>query len=129
MADNSFMLEATNKAAFDAALDAAARTVEDLGEPLEATAQALVRQAAGNAPRRTGRLASSVHAEGSAKTRVRVVSDLPYAAAIHWGWPGHHIRRQPYLVATWMRDPSIQNTTAEHIQAGLDKAAALAPPR
>ena len=77
-----------------------------MAEPKEALAAAgaeLVAEAAANAPRRTGRLAGSHRLLPRDGKSVRVTNSAPYAAVIHWGWPGHDIRRQPWLVATWLR--------------------------
>ena len=52
------------------------------------------------------------------------MADTAYAAVIHWGWPGHGIKRQPWLVATWLRDPGPMDAAADAVQADIDKAAA-----
>lgn len=51
------------------------------------------------APRRTGRLASTVRP--GATQRAAIVragrASVPYAPVIHWGWPRRGIRPNPYL--------------------------------
>jgi HK97 gp10 family phage protein len=74
----------------------------DLGELKEANAAAgriIAARAAEIAPRRTGRLASSIRTQGGVH-RVRVAAgkaSAPYAGPIHWGWPARHIKAQPFL--------------------------------
>jgi len=55
--------------------------------------------AATRAPSRSGKLAASVR-PGATKTMAIVragYSSVPYAGAIHWGWPRHNIRANPFL--------------------------------
>jgi hypothetical protein len=114
----------TNEAAFSSALaDMRAGVAAPTG-PLEAAGRELVRAAQAAAPRLSGRLAGSHRALPAAGHTVRVTADTPYAAVIHWGWPGHGIRRQLWLVATWLRNPAPVQKMSEQIQAGIDKAAA-----
>jgi len=47
-------------------------------------------------PRRSGRLAASVK-PGASGARAFVKSSLVYSAVIHFGWPHHHIKPNPYL--------------------------------
>lgn len=51
------------------------------------------------APRRSGRLAASVRSSGQARQGVIRAGKaaVPYAGVIHFGWPGHNIRPQPFL--------------------------------
>jgi hypothetical protein len=55
-------------------------------------------QAGRAAPRRTGRLASSVRVLGSTGKDVTVGSSLVYAGVIHYGWPRRGIAANPFLV-------------------------------
>lgn len=123
MAD-SFGVDLVNGPQFAAAL---ARMRADITEPkaaLDAAATTLARDAAAAAPRASGRLAGSHRVLAAAGNRARIVADTPYAAAIHWGWPGHGIGRRPWLVATWLRNPGPLDSAAAAVQAGIDKAAA-----
>jgi hypothetical protein len=126
MATDGYQVQITNQVAFDAALAAAAATVADLKGPLGETAGQAITDAVAACPRLTGRLAGAHHALPAQERRVRLVCDTPYAAVIHWGWPGHGIRRQPWLVATWMRNPAPIERMGRAVQAGLDRAAAKA---
>lgn len=49
------------------------------------------------APHRTGRLAASLK-PFSRGTRAGVRSTLPYANAVHWGWPGRNIQPNRFLL-------------------------------
>ena len=124
MAEDSLTVDAVNGAAYTAALAEMAAEADDPTDALNAAARELVAAATADAPRLTGRLAGAQRALPAAGRRVRVVADTPYAAAIHWGWPGHGIRRRPWLVATWERNPAPMDKAAESVQAGIDKAAA-----
>lgn len=121
---DGYSAEITNAAAFDAALAAIHRDLADLAAPLRAAAAQLASDAAAVAPRLTGRLAGSHRVLPAGPNRVRVTADTPYAAPIHWGWPGHDIRRQPWLVAEWMRSERSRDKLADGIQTDIDKAAA-----
>lgn len=50
-------------------------------------------------PRVTGALASTVRAEPDSDgvTLAAGSPSVPYAGVIHNGWPGHHIRAQPFI--------------------------------
>lgn len=72
---------------------------ERLGVIHRALADAVADKARGRAPRLTGRLASSIRATAS-PTRADIRAGgagVPYAMAIHWGWPKRNIRKQPFL--------------------------------
>jgi len=50
-------------------------------------------------PRRSGRLAASIRAQGTQRAG-RVAAgkkSVPYAGPIHWGWPARNIKPQPFL--------------------------------
>ena len=128
MADD-IRVDVLNGPQFENALKMAADAACQPKDGLEAAARELVAAAQAAAPKRTGRLAGSHRALSASTSRVRVVADTPYAAPIHWGWPGHGIRRQPWLVATWLRNPAPVNAMQAKIQDGLDKAAATSPPK
>lgn len=72
-----------------AAADELARGVDHAGE---LAAQQLATAAQRGAPRRTGYLAGSIHADGAT-----VAVGAPYGRVIHDGWSAHHIRAQPFL--------------------------------
>ena len=75
---------------------AAARMAEL--DAAEAAAGRLIEQRArGLAPKRTGRLASSVRATPG-EGEVSVSSSLVYAGVIEYGWAAHGISAHPFLV-------------------------------
>ena len=123
MADG-LTVEAKNGAAFQTCLDQIRKDVAEPSEALAAAGRELIAEAAANAPKRTGRLAGSHRLLPGTGKSVRVTNSAPYAAAIHWGWPGHGIKRQPWMVATWLRSSKPMDKATETIQAGIDKAAA-----
>lgn len=51
------------------------------------------------APRRSGALAGSLRSSGQAAGGVVRAgrASVPYAGVIHFGWPGHNIKPQPFL--------------------------------
>ena len=123
MADG-ITVEARNGPAFTACIDAIARDVAEPRDAVTAAGRELVTVAAAAAPRRTGRLAGSHRLVPATSKSVRVTVDAAYAAVIHWGWPGHNIHRQPWIVATWLRDRRPMDAATGAVQAGIDKAAA-----
>jgi hypothetical protein len=87
---------------------------EDLGD-LKALNQAIgnmvVGVARGMAPTRTGALAGSLRAAnivGGVTVRAGSAG-VPYAGPIHWGWPAHNIKAQPFVVE------AAQTTEAEWV--------------
>lgn len=85
-------------------LKAAGVGIEDLKEAHRQVAELVVRAQAFRAPHRTGRLAATVRGSGT-QTRATVVAGnnrttaagVPYANPVHWGWPAHHIRANPWI--------------------------------
>lgn len=57
----------------------------------------MVNAAAGYAPKRTGRLSGSIRAFPREGDAAPLGSTLPYAGAIHNGWPAHGITAQPFV--------------------------------
>jgi hypothetical protein len=122
---DGIQVEITNRGAFDAALAEMRAEVKDPRLALAAAAKELATRAGAAAPHASGRLAGSHRATPTGEgNRYRITVDTPYAAVQHWGWPGHDIKRKPWLVATWLRDSGPLTKAAEAVQAGIDKAAA-----
>lgn len=75
--------------------------LQDLKTVHRQSAQLAANAAAQRAPEVTGRLRATIRAAGT-KTAgiVRVGNNtrVPYAPVIHWGWPGHHIKANPFAV-------------------------------
>ena len=126
MTGEALELRATNGPQFSAALTKALGAVSDLSRPLGAATPLWVGASQAAAPRRTGTMAGAITGRPQGRNRVRITVDTPYAAAIHWGWPAHGIRRQPWIVATFNRDQSWQDRMSDELQADLDAAAATA---
>jgi phage gpG-like protein len=78
-------------------LHAAADALSHLERAGQAAGRLVETRARGAAPKRTGRLASSLRAEVDGDT-ARVRSDLVYAGVIHYGWAARNIRAHPFLV-------------------------------
>lgn len=63
-------------------------------------ADLVVPTARAEAPQRTGRLARSIGARAtqkSASIKAGSAQRVPYAGPIHFGWPAHHIKPNPFL--------------------------------
>jgi hypothetical protein len=73
--------------------------VQDLKDAHKKIAEDVVREAAPDAPRRTGRLASTVRPAGTASAAIVRAGrkTVPWAGPVHWGWPAHHMKAQPWL--------------------------------
>ncbi len=74
---------------------------DDLSDLKDAHAQAaatVVPVATATAPRRTGRLSSTVRGTGTKTASIIRVGNaaVPYAGPIHWGWPDRHIAPHPF---------------------------------
>lgn len=123
MADDGITAEAVNRAAFEAALADIRRDITAPKDALTAGAKELATEAAAAAPHQSGRLAGSHQVVPAGNNKVRIAANTPYAAPIHWGWPGHGISRQPWLVATWLRNPRPLEAMTGEIQSDIDKAA------
>jgi hypothetical protein len=117
-------VEVTNAAAFDAMLRQINDDVTHPAGPSTAAGRSLISEAGPTAPRRTGRLAGAATVTPHGPGGARITVNVPYAAPVHWGWPGHGISRQPWLVATWLRDRKPLDTMTDAVQADIDKAAA-----
>jgi hypothetical protein len=122
MADG-FTVEASNAAGWDAMLRDIRGDLDHLADPTSTAATELVNAASPAAPRRTGRLAGAGHVTRNGGNGARITVDTPYAAPVHWGWPGHGISRQPWLVATWLREARPLDKMTDAVQANIDKAA------
>lgn len=98
---------------------------KQLREANKSVAQMVVDQALPNVPVRSGKLRASLKASatqtsayGKAGSSVRV----PYAAAIHWGYPSRHIRAAPFL---WDAADAVLNRAVkeyeDQLQSLIDK--------
>lgn len=82
---------------FEGDLLKAAEMLEDLSIPMKQTASIILKTARTTVPRLTGALALSMIPQ-SDKMTATVSSPLVYASVIHWGWPGHNIEPNPWLL-------------------------------
>ena len=67
----------------------------------KASAELVADEAKSRVPRRSGRLAGSIRATSTARGDASVKvggARLIYAPIIHFGWPGHNISPQPFLL-------------------------------
>lgn len=84
----------------------------------------VAREAERRAPRRTGRLASSVRASRQAR-RAQVLAgraSVPYAPPIHWGWPARGIAANPFVSeAAQDTEPEWVPVYLADVQAALDR--------
>jgi HK97 gp10 family phage protein len=71
----------------------------------KAIAKEVADRARALAPHRSGKLADSVRAGGSATSAYVAVGGprVPYAQAIHWGWGKRHIAANPFLTTAAKR--------------------------
>ena len=81
-------------------LKAAGDDLSDLTKVNATISRYVAMRAAAMSPRKSGRLAGSLRgSQAKASATVRAGgARIPYAGVIHYGWPGHHIRAQPFLV-------------------------------
>jgi hypothetical protein len=77
-------------------LKSATRQLDDLRQPGEAASGDIARRARSKAPRRSGRLASSIES-GAGPVEAYAGAGAPYARPIEYGWPARGIRAQPYI--------------------------------
>lgn len=92
-------IEVVGAAQLRRALKRAGVDVQDLKDAHRKIAQDVVAEAAPHAPRRTGRLAGTVRAAGTASASIVRAgrASVPYAAPIHWGHKSRGIKAQPWI--------------------------------
>ena len=122
MADG-IALEVTNQAAWDGLLRDMTRDLGDLKAPLTEGGAALLASARAGAPHRTGAMAAAHSGSYTGRNRYTITVAHPGAAAVHWGWPGHGIRRQPWIVARSWHDTAWLERATAGVQTLLDTAA------
>lgn len=85
-----------------ASLRKAGADLADLKAVNASVASMVASAAMAAAPRRTGRLAASVRGNRAVSTaRISAgTAGIPYAGAIHWGWPSRNIEAQPFIADT-----------------------------
>ncbi|WEV47012.1 HK97 gp10 family phage protein [Bifidobacterium sp. ESL0690] len=92
---------------------------KDLRNVNKKAAQVVVPAAQGRVPVRSGALQRSIRAGATQKAGVIRAGkkSVPYAAPIHWGWPGHHIKPNTFLTdAAKQTEPAWVDIYNEEIQ-------------
>lgn len=123
MADDGMDVRFVNESAFVGLLADLGRELRDLHTPMTDAGTAMVSSARTGAPHRTGRMAASISGSYTGPNRYTLTVAHPGAAAVHWGWPGHGIRRQPWVVARWWKDQTWLDRAGAGVQSLLDTAA------
>jgi hypothetical protein len=83
----------------------------------------VVTRARTEAPRRSGHLADSIRA--GATQRAGIVragfARVPYGNPIHWGWPAHHIKGNPFITrAAQETQPAWLRLYLDYVENALD---------
>lgn len=97
--------------------------IENLKRANAAAAALVASAASSRAPRRTGRLASSVRGNRAANRAVVSAGSaaLPYAGPIHYGWPARSIEPQPFVIdAAQATEPAWLPLYAADVDRALD---------
>lgn len=91
-------LEVTGARELRRTLRAAGDDLSDLKEAHRESAHIAAGGTQQHTPTRTGRLRGSVRSSGTLTAGIIRAgrASVPYANPIHWGWPAHHIKAQPY---------------------------------
>ena len=93
----------------------AADALSDFSEPAQRAAVLIARAARSRAPRRSGRLGSSLVATAGV-----VSSQVIYAGVIHYGWSARRISGDPFLTdAATATEPSWLPLYADRVDAAL----------
>lgn len=82
-------------------LRAAGVDMKDLKTVHRQSAQVAANAAAQKAPEVSGRLRATIRAAGTQTAGIVRVGNntrVPYAPVVHWGWPKHHIKPNPFAV-------------------------------
>lgn len=120
---------ATPKIAIDG-LTELRRSLAESGEKID-DLRPVYKQAAGFvadtaralAPSRSGTLASTIRVSGTKRAGVIRVGNrkAPYAAPIHWGWPGHNIKPNRFMTeAASNTEPQWLKAFEKHVQDALN---------
>lgn len=99
-------------------LDDAAHDLEQMPEAFAATGRTISAAGRDLAPVRAGALAASV-ASTSTGHSATVVSALPYAGVIHYGWPARRITPRPFASQAAVET---EPTWTRHFEAAVDDA-------
>lgn len=122
MTDNALELR-SNAGQLTAMFGAVAGDLANMSGPLAGVIALVVAAAEAGSPRRSGRMVGAHTGRVTGKARARVTVDTPYAAPVHWGWPSHGIKRQPWVVATFNRNTAWMDRMERDTQTNLDRRA------
>lgn len=112
-------VEVKGAARLAATMAQAARELGNVSEPSARAGSVLLSRARGMAPRRSGRLSGSLTATPG-RNGFDVSSGLVYGPPIHWGWAGHGIAANPFLVrAVTTGEKQIVDVFAQYVDATL----------
>jgi hypothetical protein len=91
-----------------ATLEQAAKLIADMSDGFAKAGEIVSSAGASAAPRRSGRLASSVAPVrgGGGPGTATITSPIVYAVPIHWGRPAHNIEANPFLIRAADRSES-----------------------
>ena len=95
MPDSALQIKGLTR--FRSTLKKAGADMADLKAANVKAADTVVTRARATGPQRSGRLVGSVVAARTVG-RARVRSNLVYAPVIHYGWPKHDIKAQPFVL-------------------------------
>jgi len=123
MSEEPTLAVRSNAGQLTAMLHAITGDLANMTGPLAGVVGLVVAAAQAGSPRRSGRTVGAHTGRVTGPTRARVTVDTPYAAAVHWGWPAHGIKRQPWVVATFNRNTAWMDRLERDTQTGLDKRA------
>lgn len=79
--------------------DAEPELLEEIKAANKEAADAVADGARFTVPRKTGKLRDSIRASGTARAGIVRAgkAKVPYAGPIHFGWPAHNIKPQPFF--------------------------------
>lgn len=98
--------------------------VDEMKEVNKDLAASLVPVAKAKVPVQSGALRESIRSTGQARTGVVRAgkAKVPYAGPIHFGWPSHRIRPQPFLYeALDERRDEIEREYVRRVQRVIDR--------
>lgn len=122
MASRGPVVQVEGRAELVRTMREAGANLRDLNAANKAAAAVATSPAVAAAPRRTGRLASAGRPAGTRAAAI-IRFATPYAAPIHWGWPGHNIEPNPFaLEAARASEPEwtdVYHTAIDKILDGI----------
>lgn len=125
MPEQSFSFDVQGVAQLQRTMKKAGEDISDLDQAHQQASALVASVAVSTAPRRTGKLASTIRPARS-KRRAEVQVKSVYAAPIHWGWPARHIEAQPWVSqAAQATEPQWIKIYEEAVQKAVDQVAGV----